>query len=124
MIKRLLNTNLLILMSLLICINCKGAAVAREKEDYIGDWESVGVFLQIRKDGFFFYKYKETEEGGPFMLRGAIKSMDDNSLTAGVFLVTPTFSIEKAPYYDKKERVWKMKFDGFELVRRSSYYDF
>ncbi len=90
-----------------------GIQVPADKAQYVGEWQSPGMYLLITQDGSV--KYKRIHGGVTRSVTGPLREFRGNDFTVGLPLISTTFVVSRPPYEDNGQ--WKMVVDGVTLTR-------
>lgn len=104
--------NLLIFFVLILILSCS-KPLPPEKNNYVGEWRGMGMYLLILQDGSV--KYERVKGGGNVSINAPLKAFDGDDFIVGVAFMTTTFDVTVPPH--EVGGVWKMVVDGVELTR-------
>ncbi|RYZ05466.1 MAG: sel1 repeat family protein [Myxococcales bacterium] len=82
-------------------------------EQFVGLWTAADRYLAISADGRLEYQRKSG--GNTVELGGVIRSIDSEEIRTGIWPISSTFKVDRAPHLDGDQ--WKMTIDGVELSR-------
>jgi len=85
-----------------------------DKKDFIGYWYGTGMSLLITADGGLAYERKK--DGTTTSIDAPIQEFESDHLTAGVWIFSVEFKIDRAPYKDGD--AWRMVIDGVTLTKQ------
>ena len=108
-----LRTLILTILFTAALSGCTSKPLPPDKRDYIGEWTSEHVYLQITADGFVHYRYQKGTMSKE--LNAPLKHFEGNDFVVGVAFLTTTFDVSEPPYQDGLD--WKMVVDDAELSR-------
>lgn len=106
-------TALLLVFALM---GCSSKPLPADKQDYVGQWTSDHIYLQITADGFVHYRYQKGAVSKE--INAPLKHFEGDDFVVGVGFLTTTFEVTQPPYQDG--HAWKMVVDGVELTRSSN----
>lgn len=92
---------------------CSAKPLPESKKDYVGDWRSPTITLQIFQNGEI--NYKKVRGSSTTTINGPIKEFDKDNFVVGVWIFTTTFVVQKAPFQEGSR--WAMVVDGHKLYR-------
>ena len=115
-----LRTLILVILFIAALGGCSSKPLPPEKQDYIGEWTSEHVYLQITADGFVHYRYKKGTMSKE--INAPLKHFEGDDFVVGVGFLTTTFEVLKPPYQDGLD--WKMVVDGVELSQLRDHITF
>ena len=111
-----LRTLILVILFIAVLSGCTSKPLPPDKKDYIGEWTSEHVYLQITADGFVHYRYQKGTMSKE--INAPLKHFEGDDFVVGVGFLTTTFEVSEPPYQDGHE--WLMVVDGGRLRRESS----
>ncbi len=112
-----LRTLILAIFFIAVLGGCSSKPLPPDKRDYIGEWASEHVYLQIAADGFVHYRYQKGTMSKE--INAPLKHFEGNDFVVGVGFLTTTFDVSEPPYQDGLD--WKMVVDEVELVRSGNH---
>ena len=98
----------------LLLFGCQGQPVPVNKKDFVGYWYGTGMSLLITSDGNLSYERKK--DNMSTTVNAPIQEFDSDHFTAGVWIFTTEFKIDRAPYQDGD--AWRMVIDGVILTKQ------
>lgn len=101
-----------ILLSLFALTGCSDS-LPQNKLSYVGEWQSVDMYLLILSDGTI--SYKRTHKGGTTTINAPIKEFIDDDFVVGFAFLTTTFFVSQPPYLSDGQ--WVMEVDGVTLIK-------
>lgn len=102
----------IILLALIALAGCS-KPLPEDKLSYVGQWQSVEMYLLILADGTI--AYKRIQNGGTTSINSSIKEFVGDDFVVGFSFLTTTFVVSKPPQLvDGK---WVMEVDGVALVK-------
>ena len=104
----------LILGLVLSLLGCQGQPLPADKKDYIGTWYGDGMKLLITADGGMAYERKK--DNTTTTLDAPIQEFGNDHITAGFWIFSMEFKINRAPYKDGD--AWRMIIDGVTLTKQ------
>ena len=102
----------IILLALFVLVGCS-KAVPEDKLLYIGQWQSVEMYLLILADGTI--AYERSQNGGSISIEASIKEFVGDDFVVGYSFLTTTFVVSKPPH--QIDGKWLMEVDGVTLIK-------
>ncbi len=107
------------LAAMLLVTQCMGIQVPKEKQNYIGVWEtprkaSTYMYLKISANGQV--EYKREEPGISKSITGPLTEFNGDNFKVAIAIATTEFVVSKKPYKAKDGR-WHMVVDGIDLTK-------
>ncbi|KDN27960.1 hypothetical protein VFDL14_02995 [Vibrio fortis] len=103
---------LVILLSLFALAGCSDP-LPENKLSYVGEWQSVDMYLLILADGTI--SYKRIHKGGTTTINAPIKEFVDDDFVVGFAFLATTFVVSQPPYLSDGQ--WVMEVDGVTLIK-------
>ncbi len=96
-----------------LVVSACGKPVPAEKANYVGQWRSETMVLDISQEGRV--AYKRVRGSSSTSVDGPLQRFEGDNFVVGVAFLSTTFAVSKAPYQDGAR--WKMVVDGVELTK-------
>lgn len=118
--KKLLTSSALLILLLASCFSRemensgKASGIPADKKDYVGNWTSDSMTLDISAKGNVDYERKKGNSNTS--VSAPIQEFKGDDFEAGLFGFNTRFHVSKKPH--KEGGVWKMTVDGVELTRQ------
>ena len=112
-----LRTLILVILFIAVLSGCTSKPLPPDKKDYIGEWTSEHVYLQITADGFVHYRYQKGTMSKE--INAPLKHFEGDDFVVGVGFLTTTFEVSEPPNQDGLN--WEMVVDSIELVRKNNH---
>lgn len=104
---------LAVLCLIFALVGCTSKPLPPDKQDYVGEWTSEHIYLQITRDGYVHYRYQEGTMSKE--INAPLKHFEGDDFVVGVGFLTTTFEVSTPPYQDGIE--WKMVVDDVKLSK-------
>lgn len=106
-----MRTSIVMLAALLLAACAQ--PVPPDKVALVGEWQSPDMYLLLLPEGRV--KYVRREGNKQTRIDGPLRGFDGDRFTVGVWFMSTTFSVDKAPY--EAGGMLRMVVDGVELTR-------
>lgn len=103
----------LLLSSGISSCGMKGPGIPANKQDYIGDWQAEGMYIEITRSGNVDYRFQKGNITVNFSAPISRFKGDDFEIDA--LGVTTLFHVTEKPH--EEDGVWKMTVNDVELTR-------
>lgn len=118
--KELVTSSALLILLLASCFSKemknsgKTSDIPADKKDYVGNWTSDSMTLEISAQGNV--DYARSKGNGNTSVSAPIQEFKGDDFEAGLFGFNTRFDVSEKPH--KEGGVWKMTVDGVELTRQ------
>ncbi len=104
----------LTLFFILFTVGCQGQPVPVDKKEFVGYWYGTGMKLLITSDGVL--SYERRKDNMTTTVDAPILEITSGHITAGVWIFSTEFKIDRAPYQDGDAT--RMVIDGVTLTQQ------